>query len=81
METISIESAVARIPFGFMAVGTLERVVDEIVRQRKRDLTMIGLRERRATLLETAPGVSVEAVVAATEANLDLAESVAEMSL
>ncbi|HYC14485.1 MAG TPA: 3-oxoacid CoA-transferase subunit A [Stellaceae bacterium] len=49
METISIESAVAKIPDGaslmiggFMAVGTPERVVDEIVRQRKRDLTVIA---------------------------------------
>jgi acetate CoA/acetoacetate CoA-transferase alpha subunit len=27
---------------GFMAVGTPERIIDEIVRQKKRDLTVIG---------------------------------------
>jgi acetate CoA/acetoacetate CoA-transferase alpha subunit len=49
MKTISIEKAVAMIPDGaslmiggFMAVGTPERVVDEIVRQGKRDLTVIA---------------------------------------
>jgi acetate CoA/acetoacetate CoA-transferase alpha subunit len=48
MKTISLEHAVARIPDGaslmiggFMAVGTPERVVDEIVRQGKRNLTLI----------------------------------------
>ncbi|HMK68436.1 MAG TPA: 3-oxoacid CoA-transferase subunit B [Stellaceae bacterium] len=56
---------------------TSARPVDLVVTE----LAVIGFPERRATLLETAPGVSVEAVVAATEANLDLAESVAEMSL
>jgi acetate CoA/acetoacetate CoA-transferase alpha subunit len=49
MHTVSIEEAVAQIPDGaslmvggFMAVGTPERLVDEIVRQGKRDLTVIG---------------------------------------
>jgi acetate CoA/acetoacetate CoA-transferase alpha subunit len=49
MKTISLEQAVAMIPDGaslmiggFMAVGTPERVVDEIVRQGKRDLTVIA---------------------------------------
>ena len=49
METISLDQAVAMIPDGaslmiggFMAVGTPERVIDEIVRQRKRDLTVIA---------------------------------------
>jgi acetate CoA/acetoacetate CoA-transferase alpha subunit len=49
MHTVSIEDAVARIPDsaslmigGFMAVGTPERLVDEIVRQGKRDLVVIG---------------------------------------
>jgi acetate CoA/acetoacetate CoA-transferase alpha subunit len=49
MQTISIEKSVAMIPDGasvmiggFMAVGTPERVVDEIVRQNKRDLTVIA---------------------------------------
>jgi acetate CoA/acetoacetate CoA-transferase alpha subunit len=49
MRTLSLETAVAMIPDGarlmiggFMAVGTPERVVDEIVRQNKRDLTVIA---------------------------------------
>jgi acetate CoA/acetoacetate CoA-transferase alpha subunit len=49
MRTLSLEQAVALIPDGaslmiggFMAVGTPERVVDEIVRQKKRDLTVIA---------------------------------------
>ena len=49
MQTVSLENAVAMIPDraslmigGFMAVGTPERVVDEIVRQKKRNLTVIA---------------------------------------
>jgi acetate CoA/acetoacetate CoA-transferase alpha subunit len=49
MQTITLEDAVARIPDGaslmvggFMGVGTPECVVDELVRQGKRDLTVIG---------------------------------------
>jgi acetate CoA/acetoacetate CoA-transferase alpha subunit len=49
MRTTTLEAAVAAIPNGaslmiggFMAVGTPERIVDELVRQRKRDLTVIG---------------------------------------
>jgi acetate CoA/acetoacetate CoA-transferase alpha subunit len=49
MRTITLEDAVARIPDGaslmvggFMGVGTPECVVDELVRQGKRDLTVIG---------------------------------------
>jgi acetate CoA/acetoacetate CoA-transferase alpha subunit len=49
MQTISVERSVEMIPDGaslmiggFMAVGTPERVVDEIVRQNKRDLTVIA---------------------------------------
>ena len=49
MQTISVEEAVAKIPDGaslliggFMAVGTPERIIDEIVRQGKRDLTVIA---------------------------------------
>jgi acetate CoA/acetoacetate CoA-transferase alpha subunit len=49
MQTISLEQSVAMIPDGaslmiggFMAVGTPERVIDEIVRQGKRDLTVIA---------------------------------------
>jgi acetate CoA/acetoacetate CoA-transferase alpha subunit len=49
MQTISLENAVAMIPDGaslmvggFMGVGTPHRVIDELVRQRKRDLTIIA---------------------------------------
>jgi acetate CoA/acetoacetate CoA-transferase alpha subunit len=49
MQTVSLEQSVALIPDGaslmiggFMAVGTPERVIDEMVRQRKRDLTVIA---------------------------------------
>src|SRR5215475_6756842 len=49
MQAVSLEQSVAMIPDGasvmiggFMAVGTPERIVDEIVRQNKRDLTVIA---------------------------------------
>ena len=49
MQTIILEKAVAMIPDGaslmiggFMGVGTPERVVDELIRQGKRDLTVIA---------------------------------------
>ena len=49
MQTITIEKAVAMIPDGaslmvggFMGVGTPERLMDELVRQGKRDLTVIA---------------------------------------
>jgi len=49
MRTTTLEAAVAGIPDGaslmiggFMAVGTPEQIVDELVRQQKRDLTVIG---------------------------------------
>ena len=49
MKTINLQDAVSLIPDGatlmiggFMAVGTPERLVDELVRQRKRDLTIIA---------------------------------------
>jgi acetate CoA/acetoacetate CoA-transferase alpha subunit len=49
MKTISLERAVSMIPDGaslmiggFMAVGTPERVIDEIARQEKRNLTVIA---------------------------------------
>jgi acetate CoA/acetoacetate CoA-transferase alpha subunit len=49
MKTVSLEQAVALIPDGaslmvggFMAAGTPERLIDEIVRQNKRDLTVIA---------------------------------------
>src|SRR5262250_547346 len=49
MKTIAVEEAVALIPVGaslmiggFMAVGTPERLVDELVRQGKRNLAVIA---------------------------------------
>jgi acetate CoA/acetoacetate CoA-transferase alpha subunit len=49
VKTVSLEEAVARIPDGaslliggFMAVGTPERIIDELVRQRRRNLTVIA---------------------------------------
>lgn len=49
MQVISVQEAVAKIPDGaslliggFMSVGTPERVIDEIVRQQKRSLTVIA---------------------------------------
>ena len=49
MKTVPLEQAVKMIPDGarlmiggFMGVGTPERLMDEIVRQRKRDLTVIA---------------------------------------
>ena len=49
MQTVALDKAVAMIPDGaslmvggFMAVGTPERLIDEIVRQGKRDLTVIA---------------------------------------
>ena len=49
MQTISLERAVSKIPNGaslmiggFMGVGTPERLIDELVRQGKRDLTVIA---------------------------------------
>jgi acetate CoA/acetoacetate CoA-transferase alpha subunit len=49
MKTVSLDQAVALIPDGaslmvggFMGVGTPERVIDEIVRQRRKDLTVIA---------------------------------------
>ena len=56
---------------------TSERSVDLVVSE----LAVIGFPGGRATLLERAPGVSVEQVVAATEAKLAIAEKVPEMQL
>jgi len=49
MKTVTVENAAAMIPAGasvmiggFMGVGTPERLVDELVRQRKRDLVVIA---------------------------------------
>src|SRR5262250_1955457 len=65
MKTISLEKAVAMIPDGaslmiggFIGVGTPERVIDELVRQRKRDLTVIANDT-------AAPGVGIGKLVTA----------------
>jgi len=65
MRTITLEDAVARIPDGaslmvggFMGVGTPECIVDELVRQGKRELTVIG----NDTAL---PGVGIGKLVSA----------------
>ena len=49
MKAVSVEEAVARIPNGatvmvggFMGVGTPERLLDELVRQRKSELSIIS---------------------------------------
>jgi acetate CoA/acetoacetate CoA-transferase alpha subunit len=65
MQSISLENAVTRIPNGasllvggFMGVGTPERIIDEIVRQSKGDLTVIAN--------DTAkPGVGIGKLVSA----------------
>lgn len=56
---------------------TSERPVDLVVTE----LAVIAFPNGRATLLETAPGISVEQVVAATEAPLAFGNSVPAMSL
>jgi acetate CoA/acetoacetate CoA-transferase beta subunit len=56
---------------------TSRRPVDLVVT----DMAVIGFPDGRATLLETAPGVSVEQVVAATEARLAVPGSVPTMQL
>lgn len=65
MRTTTLEEAVVRIGDGasimvggFMAVGTPERVLDEIVRQKKRDLTVVA----NDTAL---PGVGIGKLIAA----------------
>ena len=49
MKTVTVEDAVKMIPDGatlmvggFMGVGTPERVIDELVRQEKKNLTIIA---------------------------------------
>jgi len=49
MRTVSAKDAVAMIPEGatlmiggFMGVGTPEQIIDELVRQQKRNLTIIA---------------------------------------
>jgi acetate CoA/acetoacetate CoA-transferase alpha subunit len=65
MQTISLEKAVALIPNGasvmiggFMGVGTPDRLVDELIRQGKRELTVIA--NDNAT-----PGVGIGKLVSA----------------
>jgi acetate CoA/acetoacetate CoA-transferase beta subunit len=45
------------------------------------ELAVISFAEGRATLLETAPGVSVEQVMAATEAELRVSQQVPQMQI
>lgn len=56
---------------------TSARPVDLVVTE----LAVIAFPEGRATLMETAPGVTVDQVVAATEAELAVAQQVEEMRL
>ena len=56
---------------------TSQRAVDLVVTE----LAVIQFHNGKATLQETAPGVSVEQVVQATEAKLELPEHVPEMQL
>jgi len=54
---------------------TSVRVIDLLVTE----MAVIGFADGRATLLETAPGVSAEQVVAATEAELAVSGTISEM--
>jgi acetate CoA/acetoacetate CoA-transferase beta subunit len=56
---------------------TSARAVDLVVTE----LAVIGFPGGRATLMETAPGVSVQQVLAATQASLDVPERVPSMML
>jgi acetate CoA/acetoacetate CoA-transferase beta subunit len=56
---------------------TSTRTVDLIVTE----LAVISFAEGRATLVETAPGISVEQVIASTEASLAVPERVPQMVL
>ncbi len=56
---------------------TSSRPVDLVVTE----LAVIGFPDRRATLLETAPGVTVSEVLAQTEASLHVPEQVPNMPL
>jgi len=56
---------------------TTLRPVDLVVTE----LAVIAFEHGRATLVETAPGVSVQAVIDATEAQLDVPDTVPEMNL
>lgn len=55
----------------------VDRAVDLIVTE----LAVIGFRGGRATLLERSPGVRVEDIVAATQAELDVPQQVPEMAI
>ena len=56
---------------------TATRPVDLVVTE----LAVIAFRDGRATLLETAPGISPAQVVVATEAELVMPNNIPEMSL
>src|ERR1700734_1493590 len=56
---------------------TSSRPVDLVVTE----MAVVGFPDGHATLLETGPGVTVEAVIAATEAALRISEKVREMQL
>jgi acetate CoA/acetoacetate CoA-transferase alpha subunit len=93
MQTVSLEQAVAMIPDGaslmiggFMAVGTPERVVDEIVRQNKRNLTVIANDTASpgrgiGKLIAAKLVQSIDHVLLATEARLIIPEQVPQMKL
>jgi acetate CoA/acetoacetate CoA-transferase beta subunit len=56
---------------------TSSRTVDLVVTE----LAVIAFAKGRAMLMETGPGVSAAQVIAATEAELDIADDISEMSL
>jgi acetate CoA/acetoacetate CoA-transferase beta subunit len=56
---------------------TSVRPVDLVVTE----LAVIAFPKGRATLLETAPGITVKQVLAATEAELVVAENVSQMAI
>jgi len=56
---------------------TSTRPIDLLVSE----MAVIAFPDGRATLLETAPGVTVEQVIAATEAKLALSDKISEMTL
>jgi len=56
---------------------TSTRPIDLLVSE----MAVIAFPDGRATLLETAPGVTVEQVIAATEVKLALSDKISEMTL
>ena len=56
---------------------TSARPIDLLVSE----MAVIAFPDGRATLLETGPGVTVEQVIAATEAKLALSDKISEMTL